>query len=91
MPHPFDPPPARTPIAVLAIGLLLSGLLAWLAFAESARAALFVLALGAGLAVALSALARRHAAAAANAAATDAARLRDLVELSSDWFWEQDA
>ncbi|BBO21441.1 MAG: hypothetical protein LC110_07620 [Burkholderiales bacterium] len=21
MPHPFDPPPARTPIAVLAIGL----------------------------------------------------------------------
>ncbi|GMU48941.1 MAG: hypothetical protein AMXMBFR31_11670 [Candidatus Desulfobacillus denitrificans] len=91
MPHPFDPPPARTPIAVLAIGLLLSGLLAWLAFAESARAALFVLALGAGLAVALSALARRSAAPCGNAAATDAARLRDLVELSSDWFWEQDA
>jgi len=91
MPHPFDPPPARTPIAVLAIGLLLSGLLAWLSFAESARAALFVLALGAGLAVALSALARRPAAAAANAAATETARLREMAELSSDWFWEQDA
>jgi len=36
-------------------------------------------------------VAGRPAAAAANAAATETARLREMAELSSDWFWEQDA